>query len=71
MLNTATTDITLHALDASGRGARGYVVELYDRHDSTMEIRHCCDIEVLRRVLAPHVRDTDLAITRLLRGGSL
>ena len=66
MLYTKTTAIALRELDAPETNGDGYVVELYDLHDNAIEIRHCHDMEGLRRAVAPYVIDADTAIERLL-----
>lgn len=66
MLYTKTTAIALRELDARENRSDLYVVELYDLHDNAIEIRHCQDIEGLRRAVAPYVIDAKSAIEQLL-----
>lgn len=67
MIYTKTTAIALHELGKIENNGDGYVVELYDLHDNAIEIRHCQDMEGLRRAVAPYVNDTDTAIEHLLQ----
>ncbi len=66
MLYTETTVIALRETGDHCVHRDGYVVELYDLHENDIAIRHCRDVDGLRRTIAPYVDDTDEALARLL-----
>ena len=66
MIYTDTTVIALREVGEPYADNGRYIVEMYDRFENDIAIRHCRDVEGLRRTIAPFVDDTEDAIARLL-----
>ena len=66
MIYTDTTVIALREVGEHCAESGPYIVEMYDRYENDIAIRHCRDVEGLRRMIAPFVDDTEEAIARLL-----